>query len=45
MIAGAVTALLLGAFIGVTVWAYGPARRSRFDAAARLPFADEEGTP
>ena len=45
MIAGVVTALLLGAFVGVTVWAYGPTRRDRFDAAARLPFSDEGGAP
>ena len=32
-------------FVGILVWAYLPARKEQFDAAARLPFlADQERT-
>jgi len=37
-----ITALLLICFIGIVVWAYSPARKERFEEAARLPFADDE---
>jgi len=30
------------AFAAVVYWAYGPSRKSYFDKAAELPFADEE---
>lgn len=29
-------------FLGVVLWAYGGARRARFEEAARLPFDEEE---
>ena len=35
------TALVLLAFIGVTLWAYSCKRHAAFSAAAQLPFADE----
>ncbi len=36
------TIVLFGCFIGVVWWAYGKKRKSRFDEAANLIFADEE---
>lgn len=36
------TAALLIAFIGIVVWAYSKRRKSSFDEAANLPFADED---
>ncbi len=30
------------AFLGIVFWAYGSAQKSRFDAAARLPFDEED---
>ena len=39
---GAITVLLLLAFLGVAVWAYGGRRRAHFEQAARLPFADQD---
>lgn len=35
------TAVVMIAFIGVTIWAYSSKRKSGFDEAANLPFADE----
>ena len=35
------TALVMIAFVGVTLWAYSSKRKSGFDEAANLPFADE----
>ncbi|MCU1718721.1 cbb3-type cytochrome oxidase subunit 3 [Pseudomonas sp. 5P_3.1_Bac2] len=35
------TALVLLSFVCVTLWAYSGKRRSAFDQAALLPFADE----
>jgi cytochrome c oxidase cbb3-type subunit IV len=29
-------------FLGILVWAFSPGRSDDFDAAAMLPFADEE---
>jgi cytochrome c oxidase cbb3-type subunit IV len=40
MISGIVTLLLLLVFIGAWIWAWRPARRAGFDAAARLPLED-----
>jgi len=37
-----ITVLSLVAFVGIVVWAYGSRRKSRFDEAARLPFADDD---
>ena len=41
-LSGIVTALLLVLFIGVCIWAYSSRRRSRFDAAARMPLEDDD---
>jgi cytochrome c oxidase cbb3-type subunit 4 len=38
------TIVLFLIFIGIVVWAYSKKRKPDFDAAARLPFADEETT-
>ena len=35
------TTLLLISFIGIVIWAYSKRRKSQFDEAANLPFADE----
>ncbi|MDW8468059.1 MAG: cbb3-type cytochrome c oxidase subunit 3 [Burkholderiales bacterium] len=37
-----VTVAAFAAFVGVLAWAYAPARRDRFERAARLPFEGEE---
>jgi cytochrome c oxidase cbb3-type subunit 4 len=29
-------------FLGIVFWAYSGARKSRFDAAARLPFDEDD---
>jgi cytochrome c oxidase cbb3-type subunit 4 len=42
VISGIVTAVLLTVFLGAWIWAWRPARKAAFDAAARLPL--EEGT-
>ncbi|MCA1798834.1 MAG: cbb3-type cytochrome c oxidase subunit 3 [Xanthomonadaceae bacterium] len=39
---GLMTALLLVIFIGIVIWAWMPARKKRFDEAARLPLDDEK---
>ena len=39
---GLSTAMLLVAFIGLVFWAYSSKRKSEFDEAAQLPFADEK---
>ena len=39
---GAITALLLFAFVGIAVWTYGGRRRAHFEQAARLPFLDQD---
>ncbi len=41
MIRGIGTAVVFIAFIGVVLWAYSSKRKSSFDEAANLPFADE----
>jgi cytochrome c oxidase cbb3-type subunit IV len=38
---GIVTAVLLGLFVWLVVWAWSKARRPSFDAAARMPLEDE----
>jgi cytochrome c oxidase cbb3-type subunit 4 len=42
MISGIITAMLLLIFIGGWIWAWRPARKEFFDAAARLPLQDGE---
>ncbi|MEL6117744.1 CcoQ/FixQ family Cbb3-type cytochrome c oxidase assembly chaperone [Photobacterium sp. SP02] len=36
------TVILFGSFIGIVLWAYSKRRKSQFDEAANLVFADEE---
>jgi cytochrome c oxidase cbb3-type subunit 4 len=38
-----VTVLSFAAFIGIVWWAYGKGSRQRFEEAANLPFAEDEG--
>ncbi|SDG83401.1 cytochrome c oxidase cbb3-type subunit 4 [Pseudomonas flavescens] len=40
-IRGIGTAVVFIAFVAVVFWAYGGKRKSSFDEAANLPFADE----
>ena len=42
MVSGIVTAILLVLFVAGWIWAWRPERKAKFDAAARLPFSDEE---
>lgn len=35
------TLLSFTAFVAIAVWAYGKARKTRFEEAARLPLDDE----
>jgi cytochrome c oxidase cbb3-type subunit 4 len=37
------TAVSFATFVGILLWTYAFRRSSDFDAAALLPFADEEG--
>jgi len=37
-----VTVAALAAFLGVVWWAYGPARKERFERDAQLPFIEDE---
>ena len=37
-----VTVVAFLTFLGIVFWAYGGARKSRFDAAARLPFEEDD---
>ena len=39
-----VTVVAFLTFLGIVFWAYSGARKNRFDAAARLPF-EEDDTP
>jgi len=36
-----VTVVSMGSFLGIVLWAWSRANTSRFDEAARLPFAGE----
>ncbi len=36
------TLVCMMTFIGIVIWAYSARRKSDFDEAAMLPFADEE---
>jgi cytochrome c oxidase cbb3-type subunit 4 len=42
-VSGFVTAVLILLFVGIVFWAYGPRRRKRFDAAARMPLEEDHG--
>lgn len=39
---GLSTILVMIVFIGIVIWAFSRKRKSKFDDAANLPFADEE---
>jgi cytochrome c oxidase cbb3-type subunit IV len=39
---GLISVALMIAFIGIVLWAYSSKRKSSFDEAANLPFADDE---
>ena len=41
LIRSLVTVAALGAFLGIVWWAWGAARKARFDEAAQLPFDEE----
>ena len=45
MVAGIITAILLALFLAGWIWAWRPARKAEFDAAARLPLNDNEENP
>jgi len=36
------TVILLAVFVGIIAWAYSKGRRTAFDEAANLPFADHD---
>lgn len=40
MVSGIVTLLLIAVFLGAWAWAWRPARKAEFEAAARLPLED-----
>ena len=42
MLSGIITGLLLLLFIGGWIWAWRPARKPGFDAAARMPLESDE---
>ncbi|NDK37416.1 cbb3-type cytochrome c oxidase subunit 3 [Pseudoxanthomonas gei] len=42
MLSGIITLALLVLFVGGWIWAWRPARKAGFDAAARLPLDDLE---
>ena len=42
MLSGIVTAVLLLLFVAGWIWAWRPARKAQFDAAARMPLLDDE---
>ncbi|MFT6052866.1 MAG: cytochrome c oxidase cbb3-type subunit 4 [Halioglobus sp.] len=39
---GLSTLFLMISFVGLCIWAYSKKRKSDFDEAANIPFADEE---
>lgn len=45
MISGAITAVLLIAFVGIAAWAWSARRRKDFESAARLPLDDAPAPP
>ena len=42
MVSGIITSVLLLLFIGGWIWAWRPERKTEFDAAARVPLAEDE---
>jgi cytochrome c oxidase cbb3-type subunit 4 len=45
LLQGLGTVIAMLAFIGVVAWAYSRRRKGDFDAAARLPLEEDDGTP
>ncbi len=41
---GVITVLTLAVFLGICWWAYRPGNKSRFEADAMLPFADDDAS-
>jgi len=42
MVSGSITAFLMLVFIGGWIWAWSPRRKADFDAAARMPLAEDD---
>lgn len=42
---GLITLILIIAMIGIALWAYSKRRKSDFEEAANLPFADDDEQP
>ena len=42
MLSGIVSLVLLVTFVAGWIWVWRPARREEFDAAARIPLADDD---
>lgn len=42
MVSGIITAVLMVLFIGGSIYVWRPGRKAEFDAAARLPLAEDE---
>ena len=40
-----VTLAAFAAFVGIVWWAYGPARKERFERDAQLPFIEDDPSP
>ena len=36
--------ILVVAFMGIVIWAFGRKRKARFEADARIPFHDDKGS-
>lgn len=45
VLSGAITLVLIVLYLGIFAWAYSPHRRSDFEQAARLPFAEATVEP
>jgi cbb3-type cytochrome oxidase subunit 3 len=41
IVIGVFTAILLAAYVGIVVWAYGKGRKKAFEVAARCPLYGE----
>jgi cytochrome c oxidase cbb3-type subunit 4 len=39
---GALTLVLMGVFVGIGAWAWHGRQRARFEAAAQLPFQEDD---
>jgi cytochrome c oxidase cbb3-type subunit IV len=45
VIRGVITVVLMGAFIGLVIWAWSNRRKEQFDSMARMPLEDEQNPP